>query len=349
MTDTLAIGRLSLRQRQLVAGEILVGPYDLVIVAVSWEARNATALQAIGGTTIETLMIRFESPKPTVDAKKDASQAALEALCPNNKILRLSRSIAFDKNSTDLENELRDRFLAKGRPLRILVDISCMPRSYLSFLCGLGFANDYICRFDCLYSEGQYDMRGSPSPGGPLSIISEGEWTSLQIPYLEASETFPVERDLIVILGGEIGYSLPFIERYEPNRLSIVFIRDGLDPEALTGSERAAYSELTSEPNLMREDFAINDMIGVVAHVWRFCTTDCGRPVIGLAIGSKAQSLALALAALDLDNLEVVCRIPSAYSDRDVEPSGRIFFYGIEDRFEPMSYLPEEPAKLAKA
>lgn len=338
MTNPTALGRFSLVQGK-AATKAQLSEYDLVIVAISWESRTAAALSAVGGTDIETLMLRFESTKEAVANKKNENQKLLEGLCPNHKILQLGRSTAFDINITEIELQIRDRFSIRKRPLRVLVDISCIPKSYLSFLCGLGFSNDYICRFDCLYSEGKYDMIGVPGPGGPRSIMSEGEWTSLQIPYLEANEVFAVERDLIVILGGEIGLSLPFIERYEPTRLSIVFIKDGIDLSVLSGSEKVAYDELTSEPHLIRTDLEISDIIGVVKHVRDFCTESFPRQVTGLAIGSKAQSLGLALASLDLENLEVVCRIPSAYVDLDVLPSGRVFFFGIEDRFEPLSYI----------
>ncbi|ABE41170.1 hypothetical protein RPD_3951 [Rhodopseudomonas palustris BisB5] len=260
-------------------------------------------------------------------------------LLPNHEVLRLNRSTDFEANSERLQTLLRDRFVRCGRPLRVLIDITCMPKSYIGFLCGLGFSNDYVCRIDCLYSEGVYALSGVGDSGGPRSIISEGEWTSLQIPYLEASNIFSSERDLIVTLGGEIGYSLPFIERYEPSRLSIIFIKDGIDVPSLAGSELAAYRDLTSDPRLDRADIRIDDIVGVLAHVHAFCAADPARSVVGLAIGSKAQSLALALAALDLENLEVVCRVPSAYSSKDVSPTGRLFLYEVEDRFEPMAYF----------
>jgi hypothetical protein len=112
-----------------------------------------------------------------------------------------------------------------------------------------------------------------------------------------------------------------------------------VDTDGLKGSERAAYLELTSDPRLDRADIAIYDAVSVLAHVHAFCAAEPSRSVVGLAIGSKAQSLALALAALDIENLEVVCRVPSSYSLKDVGPTGRVFVYEIEDRFEPMAYV----------
>lgn len=339
MSEPLSIGRFLVRQSQVTANTAMTAIYDLVICAVSWESRNPTSLQTIGGTNYPTVFVRFASSKPATDDAKDANLAILQELCPNNQLLMLGRSTELDANIASLQAMVRDQFVRHKRPLRILLDITCLPKSYVSFLCGLGFNEDYLCRLDCLYAAGHYDLTGDASGGGPLSIVSEGEWTSIQIPFLESANTFSPVRDLVVILGGEIGYSLPFIDRYEPARLSVVFIEDGVAPDKLTGSEKAAYEDLTNQPTLVRADFKINDMIGVLGHVHDFCSKDPTRAIVGLAIGSKAQSLALALGALDLDNLEVVCRIPSSYASKDVAPTGQVFLYSIEDRFEPMGYL----------
>jgi hypothetical protein len=339
-SDALSIGRLHLRQRPLTAAPTPPLAYDLVLCAVSWETRNATAFDAFGGSSDPAVLLRFESGKPDADAAKDTNQAALAALLPNHEPLALARSTDFDANSETLQALIRDRFIQAKRPLKVLMDITCIPKCYVSFMCGLGFGNDYFCRLDCLYAEGAYTLTGvQAATRGPLSITSEGEWTSLQVPYLEAANIFSSERDLIVVLGGEIGYSLPFIERYEPERLSVVFIKDGPGADELEGSERAAYLELTSDPRLDRAEIAIGDAVAVLAHVHAFCASAPSRSIVGLAIGSKAQSLALALAALDIENLEIVCRVPSAYSLKDVCPTGRVFVYEIEDRFEPMAYF----------
>lgn len=339
-TDALSIGRLLVRQHQLPAAAAPVPVYDLVLCAVSWEARNTAALTAFGGSSAPAVLIRFESGKPDADVAKDANQTALAALLPNSEPLPLARSTEFEANSEALQTLIRDRYLKAQRPLKVLIDITCIPKSYVGFLCGLGFSNDYFCRLDCLYAEGVYALTGArPAIGGPLSIFSEGEWTSLQVPFLEAANIFSSERDLIVVLGGEIGFSLPFIERYEPTRLSVVFIRDGLDPDKLTGSERAAYLDLTSDPRLDRADVPIDDAAAVLAHVHSFCAAQPSRSIVGLAIGSKAHSLALALAALDIENLEIVCRVPSSYTFKDVQATGRVYLYEIEDRFEPMAYF----------
>ncbi len=49
--------------------------------------------------------------------------------------------------------------------------------------------------------------------------LSEDECHSRQIPYLEASKYIANDADLLVTLGGEVGLSLPIIERLTPGGL----------------------------------------------------------------------------------------------------------------------------------
>jgi hypothetical protein len=339
MNKELSIGRLLVSQRELTGVEPMTVNYDLIISAISWESRNVTSFERLGELSAPTIFFRFKSSKPEIDLLKDINEEKLKALCPSNTIILLDKSIDFDANSEVMDTALRDAFVRKKSPLRVLLDITCMPKSYMSFICGLGFTNDYFCRLDCTYAEGKYDFSATAATSGPISIFSEGEWASQQIPYLEANDMFSAERDLLVIMGGEIGYSLPFIERYEPSRLGVIFIKGTYNPEDFVGSEQTAYADLTSEPTLLRADYPIEDMISVLQNAHDFCRGSDGKNIAGLAIGSKSQSLGLALAALDIENLEIICRIPSSYTNSEVLPTGRVFYYCIEDRFEPMGYL----------
>lgn len=327
-------------QYESVPAERLID-YDLVILGVSWESRSTCAISSIGLQKTPNLCIRFASSDPEVLALKDANESKLRAHFENPTILNLSSSISFQENATSVEKILVTLSQDRGRPLKILLDITALPKSYCAFIVGVGFGRDLLGRLDFVYTEGSYTWE-TPDPGapdGPHSIISEGEWSSLQVPYLEAQETIPSSRDLLVEIGGEIGYSLPFVERYEPIRLGLIFIKDGVDPVLANRNEEIAYRTLIAEPKVTREDLPIGDVIGVVNHIHSFCGSEPDRVVTGLAIGSKAHAVAMALAAVDIENLEVVCRIPTSYRWSDVAPTGRAFFYSVQDRFEPTSYF----------
>lgn len=340
MKSETSIGRF--RLAQLSAPPSLDGArdYDLLLFGVSWKSRAVTGIERTGLRSGRTLCLRFASTDPAVVAAKDTTQRAYESAFGAIELFSLKSSLLFSENSALIERRLTEIAQEVGRPLRVLLDISCLPRSYATFIIGLGFVREIFGRVDCLYSEGQYTWEDTAdSMGGPRSLISIGEWASLQIPYLEAQETIPAERDLLVEIGGEIGYSLPFVERYEPVRLGLIFIEGGVDPVLVNKNEASAYNSLIAEPKVDRVDYPIGDVVSVVEHIHGFCGADRGRVVTGLAIGSKAHALAMALAAVDLDNLELVCRIPTSYARADVLPTGNVFFYRAQDRFEPTSYF----------
>ncbi|RXH35559.1 hypothetical protein XH94_25680 [Bradyrhizobium zhanjiangense] len=199
---------------------------------------------------------------------------------------------------------------------------------------------------DCLYAEGKYPLSKQHEASASLanstgSITSEGVWESLPIPFFESESTIPNHRDVLVTLGGEVGLTLPFIEKYEPRRLGLVMISESevQTPDKLPKSEQYALSELQGEPNVERVNLPLSDVIGTVKYSIDFCRRSSADTITGLAIGSKTHALALGIAALSQPRMEVICRIPTRYTTLDVEANGSVVGFEIEDRFEPNAYL----------
>ena len=38
------------------------------------------------------------------------------------------------------------------------MDITCIPKTYILYLLGLGFTEEVVARLDCLYAPGTYDL-----------------------------------------------------------------------------------------------------------------------------------------------------------------------------------------------
>jgi hypothetical protein len=314
------------------------------LAALSWERRATTGLTATVGLTGRLILLKFASTSPEIEAAKEAALLQFRKIY-SAELLDLDISTEFAKNANRIESFIQDVSVKAGRPLKVFLDITCVPKSYLLFLLGLGFSRNYVSRLDCVYSEGAYalaDLSGEPAGGEKArGIISEGEWESLQVPYLGAERAIPGARDLFVTMGGEIGLSLPFIEKYEPTKLGLVLIKESLvqTPEKLLPSERAALNELLSEPNVLRKDVGLCDVVTLTRETISFCAESRVDAVSGIALGAKPHALALGIAALSQENLEIVCRIPKRYRPLDVAPTGDLAFYQIEDRFEPGAYL----------
>jgi hypothetical protein len=202
----------------------------------------------------------------------------------------------------------------------------------------MGFSKGYFARLDCLYSEGDYEAINTPSTekkiisteAGP---ISEGKWDSLPVPFFEGGQAIPGSRDVLVTLGGEVGLAIPFIEKYEPERLSLVVLKDG------TLSSRDALAEMLAEPNVTESACGVSDVVGIARHAMSFCDASKAEVVSALAVGSKPHALGLGVAALDRSKIELICRIPKRYTMLDVPAAGVVRLYKIEDRFEPHAYF----------
>ena len=130
--------------------------------------------------------------------------ASFLALDPHLVVKELDSSTEAEKNFASIKAWLQDLYAKAQRPLSVLIDITCIPKTYVLYIIGLGFSDELIARVDCLYTPGKYDLVSgntgvAPSLTGPRSLLSEGEWLSRQIPYLEASEYIANDADLLVI------------------------------------------------------------------------------------------------------------------------------------------------------
>ena len=345
MHKPLMVGALSLKQSGPHTSIDLCRSYDLVLSALSWERRATAAISAIKNLEGPLTLLKFASSSEQMEAAKAEGLKSFQTLTTDISVVDLDSSTNFQKNADRLVDLITERVTLAGRPIKVLIDITCMPKAYSLFLMGMGFANGYISRIDCIYAEGAYSLadpnteqNNNPDPRG---IISDGEWASLQVPYFSADVAIPNRRDIIVAMGGEIGLSLPFIEKYEPVRLSLALITESIvqKPELLLPGERTALNDLLSEPNAVRINVPLCDVSALVTHAVTFARNSMSEVVSAIALGSKPHALALGLATLSEPNLEIICRVPKRYKPLDVAPLGPIWFYEIEDRFEPSAYF----------
>lgn len=346
MAEEFAVGDFVVRQRKLKQDEVLSRSYDLAVAGLSWEARGPAALGTLKELDAPLTLFKFMSRSEDVEAAKTTQLAAFRMIRADLNVKELEASTAAERNFTAIKAWLQDLYAKAGRPLSILLDMTCIPKTYVLYLIGLGFSDELIARLDCLYTPGKYDLvsgdAGTPLVlTGPRALLSEGEWRSRQVPYLEASDYIANDADLLVTLGGELGLSLPFIERFEPRRLGLICIEETSPSRdaPMLGSERMAYEELLREPNAMQADIKLCDAVGVARHAVSFMESSVARGTTMMAIGSKPHAIGIALAALANPKAEVVCRTPSSYRPVDVQPSSDPMLYEIEDRFDPLTYL----------
>ncbi len=273
--------------------------YDLVLSALGWESRGTAAFEHLNRRIAELYVLRFSSAtNPRANELKDEQLKLVSKFSESCIPVELHSSISFSANVQEIDEFLLTHLVNKGRPLRVLCDISCIPKSYLLLLVGLGFRKNYFARLDCLYSEGRYPLSKQHAAAASLanstgSITSEGVWDSLPIPFFESENTIPNHRDVLVTLGGEVGLTLPFIEKYEPRRLGLVMISESevQTPEKLPKSEQYALNELQGEPNVERINLSLCDIIGTIKYSIDFCKKSSADTITALAIGPKTHAL----------------------------------------------------------
>lgn len=344
MTELRPVGALSARTTELHAPWVCVTQYDALLVAASWESRATAAADKLAGYSIPTTVLRFESSAPDIDKVKDAQIEHYQANLNVVSQISLLQSLEIKGNFSKLQAWIEGEHRRVGRPLRLLVDISCLPKSYVMFLIGVGFSLDIIAKLDLLYSPGNYDLYNTTDVdkfGGPRSLISVGDWVSHQIPYLNSRTYMRGKRSVYVALGGELALALPFIEKLEPDRLRVVFISDTApeSPDQYIQSEKAAYEELIQAPNFSSAFFSLKEGVELASDLVAFARGDGCEGVTALAIGCKTHAAGMALASLAESSIEVVTRIPAAYKISDVSSTGSTYLMEIIDRFDPSAYL----------
>ncbi|MER8486569.1 hypothetical protein [Mesorhizobium sp. M1322] len=165
----------------------------------------------------------FSTEDYFIDKKIKNEESALAVIGSEFRIVQLGPSVEFAANFIAINSLILDAVRVASRPISILLDISCVPKRYFLFLLGLGFKQELIGRMDILYSEGKYVPADVIRNGTNVDkgFVSEGEWTSVQIPYLEDSDYSPDSRDLFVSVGAEVTLAMPTVERFEPTALRL--------------------------------------------------------------------------------------------------------------------------------
>lgn len=346
MGEPVAIGPLGVRQSVIDASWRPERKYDLFFTALSWETRGTTFLDQLAEHLPPVTLLRFASSDPKIGEAKEASRAKIQARGKISEILDLQMSTSLQENYKTIEALLRDRSSQAARPLRILIDISCIPKAYVMFLVGAGFSRDYLAVMDCVYVAGSYDHTDadaakSTSATGNRTLVATGDWRPELIPYLKAAELMPASNDLLVTLGGELGMARSFMDRIEPDRTMLIFIaEDAPGPERdMVPSERIAFKNLVSDAQSQTHEISLGNVIGVAEQAISFVRASSCGGVSGMALGAKSHALALAIAALSESRLEIVVRVPTSYKGLDVRPSGPIHLFELSDRFEPCSYI----------
>jgi len=200
---------------------------------------------------------------------------------------------------------------------------------------------------ECVYAEAAYRLLGA---GVKRKVnvrdfsFSFGEWETVEVPFIEAPVLAGHRRNLIISVGAEVRQARAHANRFEPSEIALVGVinsKDRLELSAVVDAKgRDSYFEAVKDGGGTAELVELEDVLGVLKVVFeainKFRDTTSTRI---FAVGCKPHALAMAVAALSLPGVELVCRKPGAYANYDAAPIGPIHHFQLVDRFEPSSFL----------
>src|SRR3546814_6171222 len=94
----------------------------------------------------ELTLFKFASRSQEIEDAKALQLRTFLTLQPDLTIKDLDASTEAEKNFKAIKAWLQDLYAKAERPLTILLDITCVPKTYLLYLIGLGFSDVLVVR-----------------------------------------------------------------------------------------------------------------------------------------------------------------------------------------------------------
>jgi len=112
-------------------------------------------------------------------------------------------SIDTNANFEKIKTYLMKKFADLGRPFSLTVDISCCPKSYISYILAFGFSQKILGKLSFFYAHTNYETKSKKSDKRTDTIFkfTDGDWGAVQIPFLEGDYKPSYLRKLVVSQG----------------------------------------------------------------------------------------------------------------------------------------------------
>jgi hypothetical protein len=219
------------------------------------------------------------------------------------------------------------------RPIRMLVDLSAMTR-FVSLGAVAMALNDSIAEYvDVFYAEAFYgDVLGESR----VPILDQrAAWEAVAVPRLEG-DWYPSNlRHFLVSVGFEAAQVARLVERWDPDRISVLFPSPSVDAEYEAHTKSAnrrwmAQCEVGTDATIYASGA---DAVAVWSVLSGSARIDPARDnMYCLLCGSKPQALALALYALARERPAVMYVRPTVHVEKEISASGYYWRYRLRDR-----------------
>lgn len=338
-------GHVEVRQERRIS-ERLEADGDLLVLTSSWERRCVEVARVRHGRYATAAVVTFaEEGKSGRRAEHDAALTRL-AVDQAASVADLGRHSVSDVESwrNALAGLVADTRTALGRPLDMVVDVSCLPKYYMLTLMGYCLSSGWVRSLRLLYTEGRYAPSDGNTSLAPDHAFTEGSWRSLPVPYLEGRLSPDKKVEVIASIGFETFQARKLIRLYEAERHFLVTPYPGFSPEYGDQSEKEAKALAI---NLDLEEREILRCPAGDATAAASIVVDvldrCGRfKEVGLCLGTKPHAIGFGVAALIRPDFTLVCRMPDRYVETETPATGIMWSYELRDLSVAMSSAQDE-------
>jgi len=327
-------GHVEVRQERRIS-ERLEAAGDLLVLTSSWERRCIEVSRVKHGRYFAAAVVTFaEEGASGRRAKHDAELARLAA-DHAGIVTDLGRYSVSDVESwrNALAEFVAATRITLGRPLDVVVDVSCLPKYYMLTLMGYCVSSGSVRSLRLLYAEGRYAPSDGNTSLAPDHAFTEGTWRSLPVPYLEGRLSPDKKVEIVASIGFETFQARKLIRAYEAERHRLVTPYPGFSPEYGDQSEKEAKALATNldldEREILRcpagdAAAAAEIVVDVLDHGGRF-------KEIGLCLGTKPHAIGFGVAALIRPDFTLVCRMPDRYVETETPAIGITWSYEVRD------------------
>ncbi|MBY0282797.1 MAG: hypothetical protein K2W81_02390 [Sphingomonas sp.] len=327
-------GHVEMRQERRIS-ERMEAAGDLLVLTSSWERRCIEVARVMHGRYAVATVITFA--EEGTSGRRADHDAELWRLATEHavSVADLGRQSVSDVESwRDAIAELVARTrIELGRPLDMVVDVSCLPKYYMLTLMGYCVSSGSVRSLRLLYAEGRYAPSDGNTSLSPDHAFTEGAWRSLPVPYLEGRLSPDKKVEVIASIGFETFQARKLIRVYEAERHCLVTPYPGFSPEYGDQSEKEAKALATNldldEREILRcpagdAAAAAEIVIDVLDRCDRF-------KEVGLCLGTKPHAIGFGIAALIRPDFTLVCRMPDRYVETETPATGIMWSYKLHD------------------
>lgn len=300
--------------------DLLRGNFDAIVWSSSWDRRAAVIGEANQDFTAGAgIFVDFEGPHDNA-AKEESRRVVGAALSKSCQEVTHIAEPATDVFGVweQIAARLGKLYVEKGRPLRIIMDMTSSPRFVFLALFARGFQQGIIGQLSFWYVDGKYT-----APGRDQRVLfSSGEWRIVPVPGLQRTPMQDAPDHALVSVGFESERVMRVLSLIDPSRVVVLFPEPGVIK---------SYAEKTRTLNAeLYLRYSVGNAHEARAHAadpvegWRATRNLVdGLPeglgnVVYVCGGTKPHSLAMALDCFQRDNSRLLYILPEEHRPANV-------------------------------